>query len=81
MIHEVCVPRGNPVLVLGDTAFEAKQIRSACRERGFDWITPANSQRVLAHKDKEKRTPLREHCTQLSTESATLISFSPGLTD
>ena len=34
MIRSVRVPTGSRVLVLGDTAFEAKQIRAACRQRG-----------------------------------------------
>jgi Transposase DDE domain len=79
MIRELRVPTGCPVLVLGDTAYEAKQIRVACRQRGFDWITPANPERVLAGKNDRPR--LRGHCTHLSTESATPLALSPGLTD
>jgi hypothetical protein len=79
MVRALRVPAGCPVLVLGDTAFEAKQVRAACRARGFDWITPANPERVLAGKKGRRR--LRAHCTHLSTESATPLSLSPGLTD
>lgn len=79
MIRALCVPVGCPVLVLGDTAYEAKQIRAACRRRGFDWITPANPERVLAGKKDRQR--LRAYRTQLSIESATPVSLSPGLTD
>jgi hypothetical protein len=75
----VRVPEGSPVLVLGDTSYEAKQIRAACKERGFDWITPANPERVLAGKKDRKR--LRAHRTHLSTPEATFIPLSPGLTD
>jgi hypothetical protein len=79
MIQDLRVPAGNPVLVLGDTAFEAKQVRAACRARGFDWVTPANPERVLA--GRKDRPRLRGHRTHLSTESATPISLGPGLTD
>ena len=33
---------------LGDTAFDAKAIRTACEERKFSWIVPINPERVLA---------------------------------
>jgi hypothetical protein len=79
LIGELRVPTGCPVLVLGDTAFEAKQIRAVCRKRGFDWITPANPERVLAGKKDRQR--LRAYRTHLSIESATPMSLSPGLTD
>jgi DDE family transposase len=48
LIRSLKVPDGARVIVVGDTAFEAKQIRSACEERGFTWIMPANTERVLA---------------------------------
>jgi Transposase DDE domain len=79
MIRDLRVPAGGPVLVLGDTAYEAKQVRAACQARGFDWITPANPERVLA--GRKGRPKLRAYCTHLSTEAATPISLSPGLTD
>jgi len=79
MIRGLRVPKGFPVLVLGDTSYEAKQIRAACKQRGFDWITPANPERVLAGKTDRKR--LRAHRTHLSTQEATFIPLSPGLTD
>ena len=79
MIHTLPVPAGCPVLVLGDTAYEARQIRVACQRRGFDWITPANPERVLA--GKKNRPQLRSHCTHLSIASATPIALSPGLTE
>jgi hypothetical protein len=48
LIREVVVPPTAAVVVLGDTAFEAKGIRIACNERGFGWIVPLNPERVLA---------------------------------
>jgi hypothetical protein len=79
LIRALRVPPRCPVLVLGDTAFEAAPIRAAGRARGFDWITPANPERRLA--GRKNRKPLRGHCTQLRTTSATPLTLSPGLTD
>src|SRR5262249_41695445 len=36
-----------PVVVVGDTAFEAKQVRKACSLRNYHWIVPINPERVL----------------------------------
>jgi hypothetical protein len=78
MIRAVRVPAGSRVLVLGDTAFEAKQGRAACEQRGFDWITPANPERVLAGKKSRKR--LTERGKDLDAETMTRIELCPGLT-
>lgn len=48
LIAELSVADAAEVVVLGDTAFESRQIRVACAARGFYWITPANPERVLA---------------------------------
>jgi hypothetical protein len=37
-----------PVVVVGDTAFEAKQIRAACAKRNYRWVVPINPERRLA---------------------------------
>ncbi len=79
LIRTLRVPVGSSVLVMGDTAFEARQIRAACAARRFDWITPANPERVLA--GKKDRQQLRKYRTHLSSASATPITLSPGLTD
>jgi hypothetical protein len=79
MIRDLTVPTGSRVLVLGDTAFEAKQIRAACQARGFDWITPANPERRLA--GKKNRRPLKDFSQQFAAESLTRIELCPGLTD
>ncbi len=78
MIRCVKVPPGCPVLVLGDTAFEAEQIQSACRQRRFDWIVPANPERVLA--GKKPRRKLTDFSKDLSAETMTRIELCPGLT-
>jgi hypothetical protein len=47
MIRALPLPAGADVVVLGDTAFESKQLRAACAQRGYVWIAPANAERVL----------------------------------
>jgi len=46
MIGSLPLPKGADVLVLGDTAYDAKVVRAACDKRGYTWIFPANSERV-----------------------------------
>ena len=46
MIGSLPLPTGAEVLVLGDTAYDAKVVRAACDEKGYIWIFPANSERV-----------------------------------
>jgi hypothetical protein len=48
LVAELSVPDGVEVVVLGDTAFESRQMRAACDARRFYWIMPANPERVLA---------------------------------
>jgi hypothetical protein len=48
IIQTVSVPEGSRLVVVGDTAFESKQVRHACKKRGFSWIMPPNCERVLA---------------------------------
>jgi hypothetical protein len=47
---------------VGDTAFEAKQIRQACAKRNYPWIVPINPERRLAGaKPRPKVLSLAEH--------------------
>jgi hypothetical protein len=48
LISLLNIPAGARVVVVGDTAYEAQQVRWACHARGFTWIAPANPERVLA---------------------------------
>jgi hypothetical protein len=50
LVRLLPVPEEIPVVVIGDTAFDAQSIRDACEYRGFSWITPVNPERVLAGK-------------------------------
>jgi hypothetical protein len=46
MIAALPLPKDAEVIVLGDTAYDAKIIQAVCEERGYIWIMPANSERV-----------------------------------
>jgi len=48
LIRDLAVPKNAKVVVLGDTSFDAKDIRVVCSSRGFPWIVPINPERVLA---------------------------------
>jgi hypothetical protein len=47
LIRRLWTPPQARVVVLGDTAFDAKSFREACAERQFQWIVPMNPERVL----------------------------------
>ena len=46
LIRSLPLPEEAEVIVLGDTAYEAKVVRQACDERNYPWIFPINLQRV-----------------------------------
>jgi hypothetical protein len=48
LVRDLAVPAAAAVVVLGDTAFEAADIRAACAARHFRWVVPVNPERVLA---------------------------------
>jgi len=48
LIDDIPLPPGSRVVVVGDTAFEAKQVRQACARRGWSWVVPLNPERRLA---------------------------------
>lgn len=59
LIRQLPLPDGARVMVLGDTAYEAKSIRAACAQRHFHWIMPVNPERVFAgEKPRPKVTSL-----------------------
>jgi Transposase DDE domain len=47
LIDTISVADDSPVVVVGDTAFEAKQIRASCRRRDWQWVVPLNPERRL----------------------------------
>src|SRR5262249_19696109 len=57
LIGELELPPGAEVVVVGDTAFEAAEVRAACRRRGWGWVLPMNPGRVLAG-NKGSRRPV-----------------------
>jgi hypothetical protein len=46
MIRELPLDEEAEVMVLGDTAYDAKSVREACDQRDYTWIFPANPERV-----------------------------------
>ena len=75
IIDELPVAPGVSVMVLGDTAFDAKVMRNACDRRGFYWIFPCNAKRVYAG-PRGKRQPLRSQISKLSNALLTTIRIS-----
>ena len=57
LIRDAQVPAGIELIVLGDTAFDAKCVRAACDERGYFWIVSVNANRVFSA--KKNGTPPR----------------------
>lgn len=76
LIRQLAVPQGAQVVVLGDTAFEAKDIRSACAERDFVWIVPINPERVLA--GDKPRPKVKSLSEGLSAEQFEAVRLVPG---
>jgi len=80
MINELPVPDRCSVTVLGDTAFDAKIVRQACRQRGYVWIFPCNANRVFAGRRKE-RPRVSSRIEQLSDHRFKTIRLTPGSGD
>ena len=63
-------------MVLGDTAFDAEAVRTACEERKFSWIVPINPERVLAGaKPRPKVSSLSEI---LTADQMVCLQVHPG---
>ena len=45
LIRDLELPDTAKVVILGDTAYEAKSVQQACAKRGWQWITPCNTER------------------------------------
>jgi hypothetical protein len=76
LITTLAVPEGAEVIVLGDTGFEAKDIRQACAARQFRWVVPINPERVLA--GTKPRPKVRSLATGLSAEHFEAVRLVPG---
>jgi hypothetical protein len=46
LIRTLPLPSGAEVVVIGDTAYDARIVQAACAERGYIWLMPANPERV-----------------------------------
>lgn len=46
LIRSLPLPEEAEVVVLGDTAYDAKVVQRACDQRNYTWIVPANPHRV-----------------------------------
>jgi hypothetical protein len=76
LIRALAVPDGVKVVLLGDTAFESKDIRQACQERGFGWVVPINPERVLA--GAKPRPKVSSLATDLSAAHFEAVRLVPG---
>jgi hypothetical protein len=76
LIDALAVPQGARVVVLGDTAFEAKDIRAACQRRQFLWVVPVNPERVLA--GPKPRPKVASLAQQLSAAQFQAVRLVPG---
>ena len=76
LIRQLPLPPEARVVVLGDTAFDAKAIRTACAERKFSWIVPINPERVLAgEKPRPRVSSLSE---DLTADQMVCLKVHPG---
>ncbi len=75
LIRELQVPEAARVIVLGDTAYDAKVIREACRERNYTWIVPLNPERVLAR--KKPRPKVRSLLSEMSPDQFAAVRLHP----
>jgi hypothetical protein len=77
IIAELPLPEAAQVVVLGDTAFDAKCIRTACAPRKYTWVVPMNPERVLAG-PKGKRPKVRSLIHGLKTDQLVTIRLHAG---
>jgi hypothetical protein len=77
MIRALPLPPEAQVVVLGDTAFESKQLRSACAERQYTWIVPANPERVLA--GEKPRPPVWSLASSFRSSQFATVRLDPSV--
>lgn len=76
LIRQLPLPEEAEVIVLGDTAYDAKVVRQACQDRGYTWIFPCNPERVLA--GPKPRPQVRSLFKDWSSLSPQTIRLFPG---
>lgn len=77
IIDQLPVPKGVDIVVLGDTAFDAKIVRESCQKRGYHWITPVNANRVMAG-PRGNRPRVSSRIKQLSKDRFQTIRIYPS---
>jgi DDE family transposase len=77
LIHDLVVPKQAEVVVLGDTAFDAETIQTACAARQWTWIVPLNPERVLAG-PKGARPKVWLLVKELRAQQFTPVRLTPG---
>jgi hypothetical protein len=77
IIDQLPVPNGVDIVVLGDTAFDARIVRESCQKRGYHWITPVNANRVMAG-PRGKRPRVSSRIKQLSEDRFQTIRIHPS---
>jgi Transposase DDE domain len=77
LIGDLPLPEGSKVVVLGDTAFDAKCIRQACDQKGYTWVVPMNPERVLAG-PKGQRPKVRSLIHGLKADQLVAMRFHAG---
>jgi len=55
LIRDLRLPDEAHVVVLGDTAYDAEVVQTACNDRGYSWIFPCNPERVLAGRKGQRQ--------------------------
>lgn len=78
MVRSLPLPPGAEVIVLGDTAYDAQVVREACAARGYQWIFPANAERVYEG-PKGQRPKLRSRLKDWSRLSLQTIKLRASL--
>lgn len=76
LIDQLPLPPGADVVVLGDTAYDAKVVQDACARRNYIWIVPCNAERVLAG-PKGARPKVRSLLDQWSKYRLQRVRFVP----
>ena len=74
LIRSLPLAEGADVVVLGDTAYDAKTVRAACDQRGYLWIFPSNPERVFEG-TKGNRPKLRSRLKDWAGLSLKTIRF------
>ena len=77
MIRHLPLDDGSDVVVLGDTAYDAEVVRAACAERHYEWIFPANPERVYEG-NKGQRPKLRSRLKDWAGLSLKTIRLQPS---